>query len=275
VFFWQTGEDARLLAVGHVTSPVFERESSFGAWAVGVALDYKVIPPLTRQEAVENELLRKFRPFTGVQGTNFVVRDPDIVAELDAVLEERLVPIASKQAPESSQRELDAAIKRANQQVTNDLRDYIAEMDPTTFERLIGALLLKIGYTDVNVTKQSGDGGIDVRALLVAGGVASMRTCIQVKRQKTVGRPTVQNLRGSLSAHEAGLLVTSGNFTREAIEEAKDPTKAPIALIDGRMLTELLLEYQIGVRHERVTLFRLQLADLSKEQLETVGGSDI
>lgn len=133
---------------------------------------------------------------------------------------------------------------------------------------MAGSLLLKLGYKNVDVTKQSGDGGVDVRATLVAGGVANMRTCIQVKRHQTVGRPIVQNVRGSLSAHEAGLLVTSGRFTEDAREEAKDPHKIPIALIDGNKLTELLMNLQIGVEHVYVTLYRLKLDDFSKEQLE-------
>ncbi len=48
----------------------------------------------------------------------------------------------------------------------------------------------------------------------------------------------------------------------------------PIALIDGHKLTELLLEHEIGVRHEKVTLYRLELADLLPEQLETVSERD-
>src|SRR5712692_10530135 len=58
VFFWQTGAEARLLAVGHVTSPVYKREkSSFGPYCVDVAFDYKIAPPLTRPEALEREIL--------------------------------------------------------------------------------------------------------------------------------------------------------------------------------------------------------------------------
>ncbi len=152
VFFWQTGQDARLLAIGH-----------------------------------------------------------------------ELVSISSKPKSDASQRDLDAAIKRVRQQTANELRNHISRMDYTAFEWLVRALLLKLGYTNVEVTKHSGDGGVDVRALLVASGVANIQTCIQAKRQQSVGRPVVQNLRGSLSAHEAGLLVTSGNFSREAIEEAKEP----------------------------------------------------
>ncbi len=283
VFFWQTGPEARLLAVGHVSLPVYEREnSSFGRYCVGVAFDHKIEPPLTRPEALENTTLSKFPPFKWAMGTNFVIQDPAIVAELERVLEGRLVPFSEKKATgpqiQDSQQSLDTAIKRAKHETTEGVRLYIAQMDPTAFEWLARALLLKLGYKNVNVTKQSGDGGVDVRAILVAGGVANMQTCIQVKRQQTVGRPIVQNIRGSLSAHEAGLLVTSGRFTDEAIEEANDPHKVSIALIDGLKLTQLLLDHEIGVEHVNLTLYRLKLDELSKEQLESrveeSGGDD-
>ena len=272
VFFWQTGSEAQLLAVGHVTSPVYERESSFGRYCVDVTFDYKVLPPLTRPEALENDILNKLGPFKWAMGTNFVIQDPAITAELDRMLVGRLISIARNKElnpnAQVSQESLDAAIKQAKRETSHKVRKYIEQMDPTAFEWLVRALLLKLGYKNVDVTKQSGDSGVDLRATLVARGVANMRTCIQVKRHQTVGRPIVQNLRGSLSAHEAGLLVTSGRFTEDAREEAQDPHKVPIALIDGNKLTELLMNLQIGVEHVNVTLYRLKLDDLSKEQLE-------
>ncbi|HEY6418549.1 MAG TPA: restriction endonuclease [Candidatus Binataceae bacterium] len=273
VFFWQTGPQARLLAIGHVTSPVYEREnSSFGRYCVDIAYDYKILPPLARSEALENETLSKFAPFKWAMGTNFVIPDPAIAAELEKVLEGRLVPLSEKQEADprtqDSQQTLDAAIKKAKRETTDKVREHLKQMDPTAFEWLVRALFLKLGYKNVTVTKQSGDGGVDVRATLVAGGVANMQTCIQVKRQPGVGRPIVQKLRGSLGAHEAGLLVTSGRFSEEACEEANDPHKVPIALIDGSKLTKLLLDLEIGVEHVNVTLYRLKLDDLSREQLE-------
>jgi HJR/Mrr/RecB family endonuclease len=273
VFFWETGPDARLLAVGHVTSPVYQRESSFGQYGVDVSFDYKVTPPLSRQE-IAKDILGNFPPFKGKQGTNFPMQDPAIIAALENKLEGRLFPLSGSKTSqlgiEDSHTALDAAIKRAKHDTTNRMREFISKMDPAAFEWLIRALLLKLGYKHVEVTKQSGDGGIDVRATLVAGGIANMQTCIQVKRMKSVGRPVVQSLRGSLSSHEAGLLMTSGLFTEGAVEESKDPHKISIALIDGPKLVELLLDHEIGVEHVNVTLYRLSLNDLSKEQLESL-----
>jgi EVE domain len=42
VFFWRSGTDAALTAVGHVISPVYERESQFGTFAVDVRFDQNV-----------------------------------------------------------------------------------------------------------------------------------------------------------------------------------------------------------------------------------------
>lgn len=279
VFFWETGKEARLLAVGHVTSPMYARESDFGRYSVGVAFDYKIVPPLTRPElihsgAAESETLVKFAPFTnaGARGTNFIIDDPAIVAALDRVVEGRLVPFSAKTATDLSgdalQRALDTAIKHAGREIIRKLHDYIASMDPITFQWLVGALLVKLGYKNVRVNKPTGDRGIDVTAILVAGGVANIQTGVQVKRQQNVGRPVVQNLRGSLGPHQAGLLVTSGHFSADAEDEAKDPTRVPIALLNGSQLIQLLLDHQIGVKRSSVALYQPKFDDLSQEGLQ-------
>jgi len=60
IYFWQTGSNARLLAVGHVESPVYERESPFGRHRVDIIFDYKITPPSTRAEISEQEVLNSF-----------------------------------------------------------------------------------------------------------------------------------------------------------------------------------------------------------------------
>jgi hypothetical protein len=94
VFFWQTGKEAKLLSIGRVISNVEERTGSeFGRYWVDIAFENKIKPPLTREEALANETLRNFAPFKGAMGTNFVLRDPAIIAELKKTISGRLVPI--------------------------------------------------------------------------------------------------------------------------------------------------------------------------------------
>lgn len=84
-------------------------------------------------------------------------------------------------------------------------------MPPDQFETLVGTLLGKISFGEVTVTSRSGDGGIDVRGTLVVGDVIRTRMAVQAKRWKAnVQAPVIQQVRGSLGAHEQGLIITCG-----------------------------------------------------------------
>ena len=274
VFFWQSGGQACLLAEGRVTSPVYEREdTTFGRNCVDIVFEYKVVPPLTREEVNGNEVLRRFSPFGGVQGTNFIIDDAAILTELEKAIASRRVSISAKPLGAQfvqTQKTLDDAIKDANAEVARKLREHLANMDPTAFEWLARRLFDKLGYQEVTVTKRSGDGGIDVKATLVDGGVAKIPVRIQVKRQNNpVGRPVVQSLRGALRQGEIGVLLISSSFGEDARIESQDRTTTPITLIDGRTLVDLLIKHQIGARRLPVTLCGLELNDLTMERLQS------
>ncbi len=131
-------------------------------------------------------------------------------------------------------------------------------MQPGEFEQLISQLLVEMGFESVEVTKLSGDGGIDVRGTLVVGEVVRIKMAVQVKRWSgSVGAPIVQQVRGSLGVHEQGLIITAGRFSAGAVREAAQPDKTPIALMSGEQLVLLLLEYGIGVRRSAPDLFEL------------------
>ena len=275
VYFWETGPNACLRAVGRITSPIFERqESNFGSYGVSVVCDFTVDPPLTRPEIQADEILGTFRPFTWAMGTNIPIPDTNVVHALDEALQDRLTPVGAATPIQttdlSPQKDLDSAIKRATRETVHALMQQVAQMDPTAFEWLIRALLIKLGYTNVEVTKQSGDGGIDVTATLVAGGITNIQTAIQAKRMKSVGRPVIQALRGSLHAHQTGLVITSGRFADNALEDASDMGKAAIACIDGKKLAELLLEHRIGVERKTAAIYSLRPEDLSLESLQAL-----
>ncbi len=159
--------------------------------------------------------------------------------------------------------ELDADIAKHNGKLEGELLDFLHEMHPKQVELLIGQLLTAIGFEDVAVTKYSGDGGIDVDATLTVGGVTRVRTAIQVKRWKSnVSGSTVRELRGSLMTDQRGLIITTSGFTKDAIKEADALGKAPISLLDGNRLIQLLVEKQIGVRRKAVHLLELNFGEL-------------
>jgi hypothetical protein len=80
-------------------------------------------------------------------------------------------------------------VKRYNQQQKELLREQISTMNPYKFEHLVGQLLEAMGYEQVEVTKASGDKGVDVVGK-VQVGITTITEVVQVKRmQNTITRP--------------------------------------------------------------------------------------
>lgn len=151
-------------------------------------------------------------------------------------------------------------IEQHNHQVRKALRERLLAMKPGEFEELISQLLAEMGFEMVEVTKLSGDGGIDVRGTLVVGDVVRIKMAVQVKKWKlknNIQAPVVQQVRGSLGAHEQGLIVTTSDFSTGAIKEAAQPDKTPIALMNGEQLVMLLMEHGIGVHRSTPDLFEI------------------
>lgn len=66
-------------------------------------------------------------------------------------------------------REVVRAINNFNRAQQENLRELLATMPPYQFEHLVRDLLEAMGYEDVQVTKQSGDKGVDVVATVQFG----------------------------------------------------------------------------------------------------------
>ncbi len=154
--------------------------------------------------------------------------------------------------------EVAGLIEERNSEVRRALLDRARSVSPTDFENLIGQLLVAMGFANVEVTNTSRDGGIDVRGTLIDSDSVRIRMAVQVKRWKgNVQTPVVQQVRGSLTPHEQGLIITTSDFSRGAKEEAERPNAAPVALIGGEQLAALLAEHQIGARVESYELYTL------------------
>ncbi len=150
-------------------------------------------------------------------------------------------------------------ISQQNKEVKKKLHSRLMNMNPSEFEELAGQLLAEMGFESIEVTKYSSDGGIDVRGVLQISDVIRIKMAVQVKRWKgNVQSPTVQQVRGSLGAHEQGLIITTSNFSKGAVEEASQPDKTPVALMNGEQLVTLLMEHGIGVRRVTHDLFEME-----------------
>ena len=67
----------------------------------------------------------------------------------------------------------------------------------------------------------------------------------------------IQQVRGSLGAHEQGLVITTSDFSKGAKEEAERADATPVALMDGEQLVGLLVENEIGVRRTPLQLIQI------------------
>ena len=128
------------------------------------------------------------------------------------------------------------------------LLSVLQSMKPAAFERLSQRLLREEGFTSVQVTGRSGDGGIDgIGVLRVA--LVSFRVLFQCKRYKgSVGASVIRDFRGAMQGRaDKGLIITTGTFTAEAQKEATRDGAPVLDLIDGDALCQLLKERQLGV----------------------------
>ena len=134
-----------------------------------------------------------------------------------------------------------------------DLLGVLREMPPDAFERLCQRLLREHGFTRVEVTGRSGDGGIDGTGVLRVN-LLSFHVNYQCKRYAgTVGPSSIRDFRGALAGRaDKGLFITTGRFTREAEREATREGAMAIDLINGVELCGLLRDKELGVDTETV-----------------------
>ena len=145
---------------------------------------------------------------------------------------------------------------------SKDYREEVLELllaiPPAGFERLSQRLLREAGFTQVVVTGQSGDGGIDGFGILQVNPLVSFKVLFQCKRYaKSVAPSQVRDFRGAMSGRaDKGIIITTGTFTAEARREATRDGAPPIELIDGEKLIDMLEKLELGLR--AVTTFEVE-----------------
>ncbi len=138
----------------------------------------------------------------------------------------------------------------------DELLSVLLKMEPNAFERLIQRLLRESGFIQVEVTGQSGDGGVDGKGIMRLGGLLSFHVIFQCKRYSgSVTASQVRDFRGAMVGRaDKGLLITTGNFTKDAVKEATRDGAPAIDLIDGDQLINKLKELNLGVQTKKVEI---------------------
>lgn len=134
-----------------------------------------------------------------------------------------------------------------------DLLDVLGQIKPDAFERLCQRVLRESGFTKVQVTGKTGDGGIDGIGVLKIN-LLSFTVFFQCKRYKgSVGSGAIRDFRGAMMGRaDKGLVITTGTFTSDARREATRDGATAIDLVDGEDLADLLKKHRLGIQTELV-----------------------
>ncbi|HBF21577.1 MAG TPA: restriction endonuclease [Cryomorphaceae bacterium] len=173
----------------------------------------------------------------------------------------------------NEEEDLSHQIDSFNQQQRDALYKRLQEMDPIRFEHTIKDLLLALGYEDVVVTSPTNDKGVDVTGT-IQKGISSIKEVIQVKRNTTaaVSRRVMDGLRGSLYRFDAfqGTIITLSDFTKGTVQSALDRGAAPITLINGQKLLDLLIENGIGINRHKAEFFTVDPDYFTTEEVDDI-----
>lgn len=142
--------------------------------------------------------------------------------------------------------------KKHVDEIKGGLIDKMLNVQPEFFEQLILDLLLKMGYGLNGSVARRGDGpdgGIDGEILQDKLGFDRIYT--QAKRyslKRPVQEKEIRDFVGALKNISKGVFITTSRFTKSAMAYAKDQQQKTLVLIDGERLTQLMIEFELGIQ---------------------------
>ncbi len=177
-------------------------------------------------------------------------------SKIDKVDEKDVVRVVRENLKKNKQELHDTDEPNNKIEWQEELLDVILQMSPAGFERLVQRLLREFGFVQVEVTGQSGDGGVDGHGILRLGGLLSFHIIFQAKRWKgAVASSQIRDFRGAMVGRaDKGLLITTGAFTKDAIKEATRDGAPAIDLVDGDQLVEKLKQLSLGVSTKKIEI---------------------
>jgi restriction system protein len=190
---------------------------------------------------VDVKFLRQFPEFVEFQSPK---KDENLITD------ERRDEL-STETPEEM---LETSYLKIRQSLALELINKVMSLSPSFFEKLVVELLVKMGYGGSikdagRALGKTGDEGID--GTIKEDKLGLDIIYLQAKRWQpgnVVGRPEIQKFVGALAGQGAkkGIFITTSSFTKEASDYApKNETK--IVLIDGDQLSQLMIDYNLGV----------------------------
>ncbi|MEH7399374.1 restriction endonuclease [Gottfriedia acidiceleris] len=135
------------------------------------------------------------------------------------------------------------------------IQDKVDKLDPWEMQDLLAGLLQAMGY-NVRVSPKGPDGGVDILAHKDAFGFEKPIIKVQVKHRKsTSGSPEIQQLLGAHPIDANALFLSTGGFTSQAKEVARQNN---VKLLDLEELVNLIVYWYEKMPNETRSLLPLQ-----------------
>ncbi|MEI3798294.1 MULTISPECIES: restriction endonuclease [unclassified Chitinophaga] len=212
-----------------------------------------------REDNVVKEYLRrrlinlKSRAYLSREGNSYAITGEGL-AYLKAVNENNQDTTLSRLTV------LSRDVEKFNKEQRDLFRTYLEKTTPVQFERLVRDLLNAMGYEDIKVTAITNDKGVDVTAVSQQG-ITTVKEVIQVKRftKANVQRPVLDSLRGSLHRFDAfqGTIITLSDFAKGARDAAYEKGAAPITLINGEKLIDMLIANNLIIKKKHLEYYSI------------------
>jgi restriction system protein len=215
-----------------------------------------------KPKKIDNTLLRRFSEFIDFQSYKKDGEDKPLSGEA--------LQADNQQTPEET---IENSYQAIRQSLAQELLDTVRKLSPLFFERLVVELLVKMGYGGSikdagKAIGKTGDEGID--GTIKEDRLGLDIIYIQAKRWQAanvVGRPELHKFVGALAGQGAkkGIFITTSSFTKDASSYTpRNETK--IVLIDGVQLTQLMIDYNLGVSPQRVYEIKKLDSDYFEEE---------
>jgi restriction system protein len=206
----------------------------------------------TNPRQIDRNYLMQFQGFAEFITESRPKKEQAIISETESV-----------QTPEET---LLASYETLRERLAQELLETVLAGSPSFFENLVVDLLVAMGYGGSQedagrAVGGTGDDGVD--GVINEDRLGFDSIYIQAKRwspTQTVGRPEIQKFVGSLVGNgvSKGIFITTSRFSDEAIDYAGKLLQQKVILVDGKQLSQLMIDYDVGVlKVETYTLKRL------------------
>ncbi len=165
--------------------------------------------------------------------------------------------ITDDQESKTPAERLEDAYEMLRKNLAGEILSQLKASSPNFFEKVVVEVLVKMGYGGSRkdagqAIGRSGDEGID--GIIKEDRLGLDIIYIQAKRwENTVTRPEIQKFAGALQGKRArkGIFITTSDFSQNS-HEYVSAIESKIILIDGQQLSQLMIDFGVGVATDAI-----------------------